>query len=34
VGPRALSLRVEVGLGLEAVPEAMERAEQGVDLVQ
>jgi len=25
---------VEVGLGLEAVPEAMERAEQGVDLVE
>ena len=34
MGPRALPLLAEVGLGLEAVPEAMERAEQGVDLVE
>src|SRR4029453_3382312 len=34
VGPHTLPLRVEVGLGDEADTEAMERAEQGVDLVE
>src|SRR4029453_17009331 len=34
VGPQTLPLRIEVGLGDEADTEAMERAEQGVDLVE